>query len=161
MLAPAEILQMEEEYQSKKFVMAGLDPATQGSAIERSSFVRSALRPLGGRVALRSPGRDGFFGITKLSPMVLLATLFLLVGSYLVGSAAYIQAKAVLAQVLLERAWQTTLATGQPTKAWTWADTWPIARISFPALSETAIVLEEAGGLTSLRRRSRERTASA
>ncbi|NOT40816.1 MAG: class GN sortase [Alphaproteobacteria bacterium] len=78
--------------------------------------------------------------------MVLLATLFLLVGSYLVGSAAYIQAKAVLAQVLLERAWQTTLATGQPTKAWTWADTWPIARISFPALSETAIVLEEAGG---------------
>jgi sortase A len=129
------------EHSSKKIVMAGLDPATQGA---RSGL--AALRPLGGRVALRLPGHDGLFVPRKLSPRLLLGALLLTIGSYFVGHAAYIQAKAVLAQVLLEQAWETTLATGRTTKAWSWADTWPVARISFPTLQETAIVLQEAGG---------------
>jgi sortase A len=70
----------------------------------------------------------------------------ILVGCSFLGHAGYIQAKAMLAQVLLERAWATTLETGAPTKAWGWADTWPVARISFPTLDERAIVLEEGGG---------------
>jgi sortase A len=82
----------------------------------------------------------------RRSMIKVIAALFLLIGVYLVGQAGYIQGKAVLAQVLLSRAWDTTLATGKPTKAWSWADTWPLARISFPTLNEAAIVLQEAGG---------------
>jgi sortase A len=67
-------------------------------------------------------------------------------GTAFAGQALYIRAKAELAQILLERAWATTLATHQPTKAWEWADTWPVARLSFPSLDRSAIVLEEAGG---------------
>ncbi len=147
MLAPAEILQMEDyEHSSKRFVMAGLDPATQGKLVDRSNFGHAALRTLGGRVALRLPRHDESFVLGRLSSVAMLAAFCLMVGVYFVGHAAYIQAKAVVAQVLLEQAWETTLATGKPTKAWAWADTWPIARISFPSLDRSAVVLEEAGG---------------
>jgi len=147
MLAPAEILQMEDyERSPKKFVMAGLDPATQGKFVGRSNFGPPALRPLGGRVTPRLPGHDASFVLGRLSPVAMLAALCFAVGVYFIGNAAYIQGKAVLAQVLLDRAWETTLATGKPTKAWSWADTWPVARISFPTLHETAIVLQEGGG---------------
>lgn len=81
-----------------------------------------------------------------MSPITILAAALILVGTYLTGYAIYIQAKAVIAQVLLERAWSSTLATGQPVKAWAWADTWPVARITFPRLNESAIILEDAGG---------------
>jgi sortase A len=72
--------------------------------------------------------------------------LLLVVGMVLGGQGLYIRAKAVLAQILLERAWVTTIETGKPVKAWGWADTYPIARISFPRLDRSAIVLKEAGG---------------
>jgi len=74
------------------------------------------------------------------------AIVLIVVGAAFTTDALYIRAKAALAQVLLERAWATTLATGQPTKAWSWADTWPVARLTFPSLDRSAIVLEEAGG---------------
>lgn len=41
------------------------------------------------------------------------------------GQAGYIKAKAILAQYLLEDAWQQTLDDGQPHKPWDWADTFP------------------------------------
>ncbi len=44
--------------------------------------------------------------------------------------AAYIYAKAWLAQVLIENAWEKTLNNeGAPQKPWGWADTWPVARL--------------------------------
>ncbi|MBP6012693.1 MAG: class GN sortase [Alphaproteobacteria bacterium] len=81
-----------------------------------------------------------------MTPVTFLAAALILVGGYLTAHAIYIQAKAVVAQVLLERAWDSTIATGQPVKAWAWADTWPVARITFPRLNESAIILEDAGG---------------
>lgn len=69
-----------------------------------------------------------------------------LAGAALGGHGAYLRAKAVLAQVLLEHAFAASLASGRPVKAWPWADTWPTARIVFPRLGRSAIVLEEAGG---------------
>jgi sortase A len=77
---------------------------------------------------------------------VCLAAILIGVGTTFVAQAIHIRAKAIVAQILLEQAWETTLTTHRPTKAWSWADTWPIARITFPRLNETAIVLEEAGG---------------
>ncbi len=76
----------------------------------------------------------------------LVAILFLSIGGMLGGQGLFIRAKAVVAQTLLERAWAQTVKTGEPTKAWSWADTHPVARISFPRLHRAAIVLAEAGG---------------
>lgn len=67
-------------------------------------------------------------------------------GTVVTAQALIIQAKAQVAQVLLDRAWDATLASGKPTKAWNWADTWPVARLTFPRLGERAIVLNEGGG---------------
>ena len=55
----------------------------------------------------------------------------------------WIKAKAVVAQVLLDRAFTETVATGKPVKPWSWADTWPVARISVPRLGESAIVAQK------------------
>ena len=62
------------------------------------------------------------------------------------GHGLYIMAKAVLAQHLLERAWQKTL-TGEPdARPWPWADTQPIARIRVPKLGIEQIVLAGTSG---------------
>jgi sortase A len=75
-----------------------------------------------------------------------LALTLLLGGIVLVGQAVYIHAKALLAQILLERAFAQTLATGHDVKPWSWADTWPVARVSVPRLQASAIVLAGATG---------------
>jgi sortase A len=84
--------------------------------------------------------------ITKQRMAATAAILLLTVGAALGGHGLFIRAKAVVAQVLLERAWAQTVETRRPVKAWAWADTWPVARLSFPALDRNAIVLEQAGG---------------
>ena len=67
-------------------------------------------------------------------------------GLVLCSQGLWIPAKAMLAQVLLERAFDRSLATGQPVKPWPWADTWPVARITFPRLHRSVIVLDGASG---------------
>src|SRR3954465_8550891 len=62
-------------------------------------------------------------------PRFILPLLLAVIGLILFGQGAYIHAKALLAQVLLERAFEKTIATGRETKPWSWADTWPVARI--------------------------------
>jgi len=76
-----------------------------------------------------------------ISPLVLA-----LLGLILFGDGAYIHAKAWLAQVLLERAFDRSIATGQAVKPWSWADTWPVARIEIKRIGASAIVLEGASG---------------
>lgn len=74
------------------------------------------------------------------------AMLIGMAGIALILWASWIPAKAKLAQFLLQRAWVESQATGQPVKAWSWADTWPVAKITIPALHFDAIILHEAGG---------------
>lgn len=74
------------------------------------------------------------------------AVLLALIGIILVGQGSYIHAKAMLAQVLLERAFTASLATGQPVKPWSWADTWPVARIEVKRLNASAIALHGSSG---------------
>lgn len=63
---------------------------------------------------------------------VLLFVLLALAVSQFAG-AALIQAKALLAPVLIDRAWQNTLNEGGGThRPWPWADTWPVARLRVP-----------------------------
>ncbi|WP_050419853.1 class GN sortase [Bradyrhizobium tropiciagri] len=71
---------------------------------------------------------------------------FALLGLILFGQGAYIHAKALLAQVLLERAFAQSIATGHPVKPWRWADTWPVARIEIKRLHASAIVLAGSSG---------------
>jgi sortase A len=67
-------------------------------------------------------------------------------GIALLGDGLWIKAKAALAQVLLDRAFTESIATGKPIKPWNWADTWPVARISVPRLGQSEIVLESGSG---------------
>jgi sortase A len=77
----------------------------------------------------------------------LIAPFFLaLAGLILFGQGAYIHAKARLAQVLLERAFAETIATGHPTKPWSWADTWPVARIEVKRIHASTIALAGSSG---------------
>lgn len=72
--------------------------------------------------------------------------LILGIGAWLSLSALYMPAKALLAQYLIEDAWQKTLKNGGRHKPWSWADTYPVSKLSFPRLTETLYVLAGANG---------------
>jgi sortase A len=74
------------------------------------------------------------------------ALVLALAGVVLFGQGAYIHAKALLAQVLLQRAFAETIESGHATKPWSWADTWPVARIEIKRLHASAIVLAGSSG---------------
>ena len=77
---------------------------------------------------------------------ILLPLLLALLGLILFGQGVYIHAKALVAQVLLERAFDRTIATGHLTKPWSWAYTWPVARIEVKRIGASAIVLAGSSG---------------
>ncbi len=74
------------------------------------------------------------------------ALLLGLAGLVLVSQGLWIHAKALLAQVLLERAFAQTVATHSVVKPWSWADTWPVARIAVPRLGRHVIALAGSSG---------------
>ena len=57
-----------------------------------------------------------------------------------------IPVKAAVAQLLLERAFDRSVATGHAQRPWGWADMAPVARLSVPRLGETRIVLDTGSG---------------
>ncbi len=63
------------------------------------------------------------------------------VGLQQLASAGLVHAKAVLAPLLVQRAWESALADGQQHKPWPWADTWPVAQLRIPALAVDQFVL--------------------
>ncbi len=87
-------------------------------------------------------------GMMKMRPKLLrsIALLLLLSGGFLLADGYWIRAKAVLAQLLLQHAWQETVVTGAIAKPWPWADTWPVARLEVPRLGIDLIVLEGESG---------------
>jgi sortase A len=74
------------------------------------------------------------------------AAVLALAGIVLFGQGAWIHAKALLAQLLLERAFAEAITTGHEVKPWSWADTWPVARIDVQRLHAHAIVLAGSSG---------------
>jgi sortase A len=70
--------------------------------------------------------------------------LLLGIGLTFLANGIWIPAKAMLAQHLLENAWQNTLKDKKATKPWPWADTWPIARLTING--QSTIVLADSGG---------------
>jgi sortase A len=70
-----------------------------------------------------------------------MALLLLCIGLTQVASGLYIHAKAELAQWLVDRAWERTLAGETHVKPWQWADTWPVARLYLPGSDSGLMVL--------------------
>ncbi|SDU25708.1 class GN sortase [Halopseudomonas salegens] len=62
----------------------------------------------------------------------LLIAALLLAALGLSGQALWLQAKAEVAQWLIAHAWQQQLVEGRVVKPWSWADTWPVARLTTP-----------------------------
>lgn len=84
--------------------------------------------------------------LSRRSLLNLLSALCLGLSVVLFGQSAWIFAKAQLAQVLLERAFSQSIASGDPVKAWGWADTWPVARLEIQRIQASAIVLRGGSG---------------
>lgn len=53
---------------------------------------------------------------------------------------SYMQAKAYFAQYLIEQAWRQTLEDKQPHKPWSWADTYPVAKMTLMTADDLALV---------------------
>jgi len=102
-------------------------------------LARSGPARCGSRASPRSVGRGP--ALSSILPLLLC-----LVGLALLAQAAWIPAKAALAQVLLERAFARTLKEGASVRPWPWADTVPVARISFPDLGERFVALAGSSG---------------
>jgi len=79
-----------------------------------------------------------------MKPLRIFVALVLLAGASLTARAMYLHAKADLASVLIHRAWNKTMADGQPHPPWPWADTYPVARLRIPRLGYDEVVLEGA-----------------
>src|SRR5207302_7103256 len=86
------------------------------------------------------------FFLRRWSGSHIVAVVLILAGVTLFGRGIYIHAKALLAQVLLERAFTEAIASGHPVKPWAWADTWPVARIELKRIGASAIVLAGSSG---------------
>ena len=84
--------------------------------------------------------------LSRRSLLNLLSALCLGLSLFLFGQSAWIFAKAQLAQVLLERAFTQSIASSHPVKAWSWADTWPVARLEISRIHASAIVLHGSSG---------------
>ena len=101
-------------------------------------YSKAESSPVGGGPAPRKRNRSRLW----------IAAGCLALGLALTGNALYIHAKALVAQLLLHRAWIETQATGAPAKPWPWADTTPVARLLAPAQDVDLLVLAGATGRT-------------
>lgn len=108
-------------------------PADESSPIG-GGFVRDARRKSG------LPIRRFVLGM--------MIVLFAVAGTISFGHGAWMYAKAQLAQVLLQSAWERTRVTGAAARPWPWADTHPVARLLVPARNADVLVLAGASGRT-------------
>ncbi len=67
-------------------------------------------------------------------------------GAWQTGAGVWIHTKAILAQALLERAWEQTLTGVTRVRPWPWADTWPVARLRIPSRNLDIIVVQGDSG---------------
>ena len=71
-----------------------------------------------------------------------LTLIVFLLGLIILGKPTYYYMKGICAQLMLKRAWEITKRTGNPTKAWSWADTLPVAKLTIPSIGLDQIVLD-------------------
>ena len=71
-----------------------------------------------------------------------------LTGVLLILQAIWMDSKALLAQVLLDRAWNETKGGARDVRPWPWADTFPVARLHLIEEGASFVVLSGASGRT-------------
>lgn len=82
---------------------------------------------------------------SRVSNVIMLCLLVL--GIQQLSGAVIIKAKAGLAPLLIEKAWEQTLRSEESAiKPWPWADTWPVGRLRVDALGVDLLVLEGDSG---------------
>jgi len=74
--------------------------------------------------------------------------VILLVGAWQFGQGLYIHVKAELAQFLVQRAWERTIAGERQVRPWPWADTWPVARLAMTQPGVDVFILAGSNGRT-------------
>jgi len=84
--------------------------------------------------------------LTSRKRLRLVAVLLAAIGVVFVIQGGWIQAKAALAQILLQGAWAETVQDGKAHRPWPWADFWPVARLKVPNQNIDLIVLEGDSG---------------
>ena len=77
-----------------------------------------------------------------------IVSCLLCLGFWQLGQGAYIPAKALLAQELMQRAWTRGTEGVDKSPPWPWADTWPVARLGAKAGDIDLIVLAGGSGRT-------------
>ncbi len=84
----------------------------------------------------------------KLTPARVVFIVLLTLSMQQLGQGGYIYAKAIVAQYLIEHAWDKTLKGEQQVKPWSWADTWPVAKLSSKKYNTELYVLAGDNGRT-------------
>lgn len=72
--------------------------------------------------------------------------MLLLLGMWQLASASYMWTKAWLSQVLIADAWNKTVDEKKYHKPWSWADGYPIAKLSVPKLQKSRYILSDSSG---------------
>ena len=67
-------------------------------------------------------------------------------GAFYLFSGGYMVVKAELSHYFIEQAWHETLENKQNNKPWSWADTYPILKISIPRIAKESYVLQGESG---------------
>ena len=62
----------------------------------------------------------------------LIAVALLLGALGFAGQGTWLQGKAIVAQWLIAQAWEQQLSSGEQVRPWSWADTWPVAKLTAP-----------------------------
>jgi len=79
---------------------------------------------------------------------IIMIFLLMSLSLHQLGMGGYIYAKAELAQYLIATAWQKTIAGEQQVKPWSWADTWPVAKLKFEKYDTELFILAGDNGRT-------------
>jgi len=82
----------------------------------------------------------------RRSLLVRASAALMVAGAWQLGQAGWIEAKAWLAQWLIEDAWARAAQGEAHPRPWPWADTWPVARLDVPRLEVSRMVLSGASG---------------
>lgn len=84
--------------------------------------------------------------MTPGAPRYRLFAAVFITAAFFFTQALWIPAKARLAQLLMEQAWQRALQGEADPRPWPWADTSPVAVLEIPRLALRQLVLEGASG---------------
>lgn len=84
--------------------------------------------------------------MSRRAARVLTGLLLLIPGGLLLGRSGYLEVKAALASLLIDRALESHFEDGRPHRPWSWADTCPIAVLEVERLGVRRVVLRGATG---------------